>query len=29
MKKVEREGACGIYEGEENTHRILVGKYEV
>jgi hypothetical protein len=28
MKEVEREGACGIYEGEENAHGVLVGKYE-
>jgi hypothetical protein len=28
MKKVEKDGARGIYEGAENVHRGLVGKYE-
>jgi hypothetical protein len=28
MKEVERDGACGIYEGEKNAHRVLVDKYE-
>jgi hypothetical protein len=28
MKGVERDGACSIYEGEENAHRGLVGKHE-
>jgi len=28
MKEVERNGVCGIYEEEENTHRVLMGKYE-